>query len=128
LKEEWGPNNETNSEAYYQDWKELPKDVKKRRGKLEFNMLPKPFQLKGVKILYPFYASPRMNAQQSFFTIQDSPWEPLENYRARWESERGRSPKDRHIQIKRVRSLSHKPVEMVTQCSRISQTMGAGGF
>jgi hypothetical protein len=59
-----------------------------------------PFKVEGVRILYPFYASPRMNAQQSFFTIQDNPWMPLEKYVREGESEKDRQNK--HIQIKKL--------------------------
>jgi hypothetical protein len=43
-----------------------------------------------------------MNAQQSFFTIQDNPWVPLESYGGRRESEQNMCPKNRHIQIKKL--------------------------
>lgn len=38
------------------------------------------FLIKGVKLIYPFYVSPRMTAQASIFTIQDKPKEALEKY------------------------------------------------
>jgi hypothetical protein len=103
LKEENKQNNGESDNNYYHGWNELPYKVKKLMTKnMDFNELPKPFQLKGVKILYPFYATPRMNAQQSFFTIQDNPWMPLEEYGERWESERGKPSNKRHIQIKKL--------------------------
>lgn len=39
-----------------------------------------PFQIKGVRIIYPFISSPRISAQSSAFTIQDNPWQKLANY------------------------------------------------
>jgi hypothetical protein len=41
------------------------------------------FLIDGVKIIYPFVVSPRLNAQGGYFTIQDKPKEPLETYK--WE-------------------------------------------
>ncbi len=38
------------------------------------------FPIKGVKLIYPFYVSPRMTAQASIFTIQDKPAKALEEY------------------------------------------------
>ncbi|HDY87271.1 MAG TPA: FRG domain-containing protein [bacterium] len=38
------------------------------------------FTIEGVKLIYPFYISPRMTAQGSLFTIQDQPEEKLEGY------------------------------------------------
>lgn len=38
------------------------------------------FPIKGVKLIYPFYMSPRMTAQASIFTIQDEPAKALEEY------------------------------------------------
>jgi len=38
------------------------------------------FLVEGVKIIFPFYVSPRMTAQGGLFTIQDDPWKPLEKY------------------------------------------------
>lgn len=72
--------SETKSdELYYQKLEELPlKDEKKKY--LRFEELQKPLRLKGVHILYPFYVSPRMIMQHSFFTIQDDPWCLLEDY------------------------------------------------
>lgn len=40
----------------------------------------KPLEIKGVKIIYPFDASPRMSVQSSIFTIQDDPQKKLESY------------------------------------------------
>ena len=39
-----------------------------------------PLEVKGLKILYPFYCSPRMTAQSAVFTIQDKPWTDMESY------------------------------------------------
>ena len=38
------------------------------------------FLVEGVKIIFPFYVSPRMTAQGSLFTIQDDPRKGLEMY------------------------------------------------
>jgi hypothetical protein len=38
------------------------------------------FLIEGVKVIYPFYASPRMTAQGCLFTYQDCPTMPLESY------------------------------------------------
>lgn len=45
-----------------------------------FTTLLSPFDVKGLKILYPFYGSPRMVAQSAVFTIQDDPWTDMESY------------------------------------------------
>lgn len=39
-----------------------------------------PSGVPGVKILHPFYGSPRITAQCGLFTIQDNPWLDLERY------------------------------------------------
>jgi hypothetical protein len=39
-----------------------------------------PLEVKGLKILHPFYGSPRMAAQSAVFTIQDDPWRDMESY------------------------------------------------
>lgn len=39
-----------------------------------------PFEVRGLKILYPFYGSSRMTAQSALFTIQDDPWRDMETY------------------------------------------------
>ncbi len=39
-----------------------------------------PLEIKGLKILYPFYGSSRMTAQSAVFTIQDDPWRDMETY------------------------------------------------
>lgn len=39
-----------------------------------------PVKVKGLKILYPFYGSPRMAAQSAVFTIQEDPWRDIESY------------------------------------------------
>jgi FRG domain len=108
LKEEKEQNIREKGNNYYHSWTKLPikNDKKKiffkenRRNSLK--RLPNPFRLTGVRILYPFYSTPRMNAQQSFFTIQDDPWTPLEEYGKRWESEKGKPLKNRHIQIRKL--------------------------
>ncbi len=73
-----------NDKLYYQKLRELPiKDAYKdkyKKKELEFKQLQNPLRLKGVRILYPLYVSPRMFAQHSFFTIQDDPWCPLDDY------------------------------------------------
>jgi hypothetical protein len=38
------------------------------------------FLVEGVKVIYPFYVSPRMTTQGGLFTIQDKPWTSLEEY------------------------------------------------
>jgi hypothetical protein len=39
-----------------------------------------PLEVSGVKILYPFYSSPRMIAQSALFTIQEDPWKDMEQF------------------------------------------------
>jgi hypothetical protein len=39
-----------------------------------------PLDVRGLKILYPFYGSARMTAQSAVFTIQDDPWRDMETY------------------------------------------------
>lgn len=86
LKDEQEQNIREDDKNYYHCWEKLPiTDDKKERFFNEnrensLDRLPNPLRLTGVRILYPFYATPRMNAQQSFFTIQDNPWMPLEDY------------------------------------------------
>jgi hypothetical protein len=46
-----------------------------------------PFDLKGVKIIYPVYVDQRMLAQSGCFTIQDNPQKGLEDYKAGVESD-----------------------------------------
>lgn len=65
-------------ELYYQNREELP--FKFDCNGMQFKDLQKPLRLKGIHILYPFYVSPRMVVQHSFFTIQDDPWRPLDQY------------------------------------------------
>jgi hypothetical protein len=69
-----------NKNIYYQRKKDLPSNVRNKLGNLKFDDLQSPLRLRGIRILYPFYASPRMIAQNCFFTIQDNPWMPLEKY------------------------------------------------
>ncbi len=38
----------------------------------------KPFEVCGVRMVYPTYVSPRMTAQSGFFTIHEEPRKPLE--------------------------------------------------
>lgn len=74
---------EKDDDRYYQELRELPiKDELKDRYKkeLQFKQLQNPLRLKGVRMLYPLYVSPRMIVQHSFFTIQDDPWCPLDDY------------------------------------------------
>lgn len=37
-----------------------------------------PFAIPGIRVVYPFHATPRITAQAAVFTIQDDPWTPLE--------------------------------------------------
>lgn len=37
-----------------------------------------PFEIKGVRVVYPMVISPRITAQSGYFTIQDDPWKPLD--------------------------------------------------
>ena len=37
-----------------------------------------PFAISGIRVVYPFHATPRITAQAAVFTIQDDPWTPLE--------------------------------------------------
>jgi len=39
-----------------------------------------PVKVKGLKILYPYYGSPRMAAQSAVFTIHEDPWRDMESY------------------------------------------------
>lgn len=39
-----------------------------------------PLDVRGIKIVYPFYPTPRMTVQSGVFTIQDDPWQPLQNF------------------------------------------------
>jgi hypothetical protein len=70
---------QSDNKFYYNDIRELPIQVSKTRP-IKINELQKPLRLKGVKILYPLHVSPRMGIQHSFFTIQDDPWCPLDEY------------------------------------------------
>lgn len=68
-------------ELYYQSLEDLPLNLTyEKKEKLKIHELQNPLRLKGVHILYPFYVSPRMIMQHSFFTIQDDPWCPLDDY------------------------------------------------
>jgi len=79
-------NEPEDDDNYYQIEKEFPPEVKNmmlehsKAKDLEFKDLQLPLKVKGVKVIYPLYASPRMTAQSCAFTIQDNPWKPLENY------------------------------------------------
>ena len=44
------------------------------------NDIPELLRIKGVRVLYPFYASSRMMVQNAAFTIQENPWRSLEDY------------------------------------------------
>jgi hypothetical protein len=53
---------------------------------------PKPEEVRGVRLLHPFYPSPRMTAQSGIFTIHEYPWVDLTKL------EKGRyAPKDLDI-------------------------------
>jgi len=81
-------NEPKDADYYYQseNEKEFPQKVKAMIEKhteardLKFKDLQPPLRLKGVRVIYPFYASPRMIAQSCAFTIQDDPWSALEDY------------------------------------------------
>lgn len=83
-----------NDGLYYQEEEGLPTLCGNKTGNLSFKDLQKPLRLKGVRLLYPFYSSPRMIVQNCFFTIQDNPWSPLENYKGRNQEE--------YIDIKKI--------------------------
>ena len=74
--------NTTKDPLYYQDLKELPIEDEKKKGLegKEIQEIQKPLRLKGIRILYPLYVSPRMVVQHSFFTIQDNPWCAIDEY------------------------------------------------
>ena len=40
----------------------------------ELDQLPEPLKVRGLRVVAPFYADPRMTAQHGMFTIQDDPW------------------------------------------------------
>lgn len=80
LREESKSKIKRNDELYYHSKDELPISCKNKLSNLSVEDLQKPLRLKGVRLLYPFYSSPRMIVQNCFFTIQDNPWSPLENY------------------------------------------------
>ena len=67
-------------ELYYNSKDKLPISCLNKLDNLSFEYLQKPLRLKGVRLLSPFYNSPRMIVQNCFFTIQDNPWKPLEEY------------------------------------------------
>jgi hypothetical protein len=43
-----------------------------------FTAKESPFEIKGIRLLYPMVVSPRITAQSGYFTIQDDPWIPLD--------------------------------------------------
>ena len=80
LREEPKYKIKKNDKLYYQNKDELPDSCRNTFGNLSFEDLQNPLRLKGVRLLSPFYSSPRMIVQNCFFTIQDDPCKPLEKY------------------------------------------------
>jgi hypothetical protein len=59
-------------------WMLIPK-----QGRAFFDVLSDdkgPFQLDGIKQVYPIVVAPRINAQSGFFTIQQNPWRSLDRF------------------------------------------------
>lgn len=101
-------------ELYYQRADDLPTSCRNKIGNLSFKDLQNPLRLKGVRLLYPFYSSPRMIVQNCFFTIQDNPWSPLENYEGRNQEE--------YIEINKIfewKVLKEYRWEIITQLERL---------
>lgn len=67
-----------------------------------------PFDIKGIRLIYPFNPTPKITAQSSIFTIHEYPWEDLKKikdrkYRNNYDIEKGgyfviKSDKKREIQ------------------------------
>jgi len=84
LAEESKTSIEKDDGLYYQSLNELPVDARKKTDGngycMPFDRLQKPLRLKGIRLIYPFHVTPRMFTEDSFFTIQDDPWTPLDGY------------------------------------------------
>ncbi len=59
----------------------------------------RPLDVPGIKLVYPFYPTPRMTVQSGLFTIQEDPWQPLENFA-------GHSYRDEDLDIERMTKWS----------------------
>lgn len=52
---------------------------KKRDYAIDINVFKEqePFNIKGIRLIYPFYPTPKMTAQSGLFTIHGYPWQDL---------------------------------------------------
>lgn len=64
-------------------WLLIPSDTLRDRALATvdvFDVAGKPFDVRGIKLVYPMAVAPRINAQSGLFTIQDNPHKALDEY------------------------------------------------
>ena len=75
-----------------------------------------PLQIKGIKLVYPFYPTPRLTEQSGIFTLHEDPWTPLDSLA-------GKPYPDEELDIERLKKWSvPAPVkqEVLIELERLS--------
>lgn len=74
--------------------------IKQRQGDPHevdvFNQSVSPLEIKGIKLIHPFYPTPRLTEQSGVFTLHEDPWADLDSLA-------GRSYPDEQMDIERLK-------------------------